>query len=46
MESGRTDWIVTGLVLAGLALIATIVTHGFRGEAAASSPGLRPRRGR
>ena len=39
MESGRTDWIVTGLVLAGLALIATIVTHGFRGKAAASSPG-------
>ena len=37
MESRRDNWIVTGLVLAGLVLIATIVTHGFRGETAVSS---------
>ena len=39
MESRRDNWIVAGLVLAGLLLIATIVTHGFRGEAAVSSQG-------
>ena len=39
MDKNQSNWIVAGLVLAGLLLIATMVAHGFRREAAQSPAG-------
>ena len=39
MESRAGNWIVAGLVLAALLLIAAMVAHGFRRQAAQSSAG-------
>jgi len=38
MESRRDNWIVAGLVSAGVLLMGTLIAHGFRRPAAESSP--------